>query len=160
MARAATSRVVYARSFRGSRKRFPAAFCLFSNVAEKELRAGRPGDMITLANRQAFPHMKHNDRAILQDRVRTLVLRHALEAALQRMAQLSGDSAEEELLRLEHSIVFATRRIGEVPGNVQLAALVAVEDAVAAIRTAFDSVHQRIETAPGAGAASQRALAA
>ncbi len=116
--------------------------------------------MITLANRQAFPHMKQNDRAILQDRVRTLVLRHALEAALQRLAHLSGDSAEEELLRLEHSIVFATRRIGDVPGNVQLAALVAVEDAVAAVRTTFDTVHQRTETAPGANPASPTALAA
>ncbi|MEN3210207.1 hypothetical protein PUR23_09180 [Methylorubrum populi] len=146
--------------FRGFRKRFPPAFRLFSNVAEKELRAGGPGDMITLANRQASPHMKQNDRAILQDRVRTLVLRHALEAVLQRLAHLSGDSAEEELLRLEHSIVFATRRIGDVPGNVQLAALVAVEDAVAAVRTAFDTVHQRIETAPGAKPASPTALAA
>lgn len=77
-------------------------------------------------------------------------MRHALEATLQRLSQLSGVSAEEELLRLEHSIVFATRRIGEVPGNVQLATLVAVEDAVATIRGAFDAVHQRIETTPAA----------
>ncbi|KAB7786820.1 hypothetical protein F8B43_0770 [Methylorubrum populi] len=63
-------------------------------------------------------------------------------------------------MRLEHSIVFATRRIGDVPGNVQLAALVAVEDAVAAVRTAFDTVHQRTETAPGAKPASPTALAA
>lgn len=110
--------------------------------------------MIVLAIRQVSPHMKQNERAILQDRVRTLVLRHALEAALQRIAHLSGHSAEEELLKLEHSIVSATRRIGEVPGNVQLAALVAVEDAVTAIRTAFDTVHGRIEAAPAAGPAS------
>jgi len=116
--------------------------------------------MIALANRQISQHMKQNDRAILQDRVRTLVLRHALEAALQRLAHLSGADAEEELLRLEHSIVSATRRVGEVPGNLQLAALVAVEDAVAAIRTAFDTVHQRIEAAPAAGSASPAALAA
>ncbi len=92
--------------------------------------------------------MKQNDRAILQDRVRTLVLRHALEAALLRLSSLSGDSAEGELLRLEHAIVHATRRLGDMPGNLQLAALVAVEDAVASIRSAFDTVHQRIEAAP------------
>ncbi|AWI87621.1 hypothetical protein C0214_04425 [Methylobacterium sp. DM1] len=104
--------------------------------------------------------MKQNDRAILQDRVRTLVLRHALEAALQRLAHLSGVSAEEELLRLEHSIVLATRRVGEIPGNVQLAALVAVEEAVAAIRTAFDTVHGQIEAAPAVNPAAPTALAA
>nr|WP_245421555.1 hypothetical protein [Methylobacterium sp. B4] len=104
--------------------------------------------MIGFANRRAFQNMKQNDRAILQDRVRTLVLRHALEATLQRLSQLSGTSAEEELLRLEHSIVLATRRMGEVPGHVQLATLVAVEDAVGTIRAAFDTAHQRIEMAP------------
>ncbi|KQQ11834.1 hypothetical protein ASF53_16115 [Methylobacterium sp. Leaf123] len=104
--------------------------------------------------------MKQNERAILQDRVRTLVLRHALEATLQRLAHLSGTSAEEELLRLEHSIVVATRRVGDVPGNLQLAALVAVEDAVVAIRTAFDTVHQRIEAVPSVNTASPTALAA
>ncbi|MCG5248512.1 hypothetical protein MCX33_21460 [Methylorubrum extorquens] len=134
--------------------------CLFANVAEKELRQCRRDDMIVLANRQVSPHMKQNERAILQDRVRTLVLRHALEAALQRLAHLSGASAEEELLRLEHSLVVATRRVGEVPGNMQLAALVAVEDAVVAIRTAFDTVHQRIEAAPAVSAVSPTALAA
>lgn len=108
--------------------------------------------MIVFANRRAPHHMKQNDRAILQDRVRTLVLRHALEAALQRLTVLAGEGAEEELLRLEHSIVFATRRVGEIPGNLQLVALVAVEDAVAAIRAAFDTVHQRIEAAPVAPA--------
>lgn len=105
--------------------------------------------------------MKQNDRAILQDRVRTLVLRHALEAALQRLASLSGVNAEEELLRLEHSIVFATRRVGDMPGTLQLATLVAAEDAVTAIRAAFDTVHQRIEMAAPAGTpASPTALAA
>ncbi|MEH3118153.1 MAG: hypothetical protein PGN25_11335 [Methylorubrum populi] len=129
---------------------FRGGFCLFANVAEKELRGGRRGDIIISANRRTLHHMKQNDRAILQDRVRTLVLRHALEAALQRLSSLSGDSAEEELLRLEHAIVFATRRVGDIPGTMQLAALVAVEDAVAAIRAAFDTVHQRIEAAPAA----------
>jgi hypothetical protein len=116
--------------------------------------------MIALANRRTSQHMKQNDRAILQDRVRTLVLRHALEATLQRLADLSGGNAEEELLRLEHAIVFAARRAGEAPGTLQLAALVAVEDAVAAIRGAFDTAHQRIEGDPAVRPASPTALAA
>ncbi|MGA4554091.1 hypothetical protein [Methylorubrum aminovorans] len=141
-------------------KWFRSCLCLFTDVAQKELRGCEQDDMIVLAIRQVSPHMKKNDRAILQDRVRTLVLRHALEAALQRLADLSGACAEEELLRLEHSIVLATRRVGEIPGNVQLAALVAVEDAVAAIRTAFDTVHGRIEAAPAVNPAAPTALAA
>ena len=104
--------------------------------------------MMIAANRRALPNMKQNERALLQERVRTLVLRHALEAALQRVADLSGFSAEDDLLRLEHAIVGATRRVGEMPGDVKLATLVAVEDAVAVIRAAFDTVHQAIEPAP------------
>ncbi|KQT61135.1 hypothetical protein ASG52_18090 [Methylobacterium sp. Leaf456] len=92
--------------------------------------------------------MKQNERALLQERVRTLVLRHALEAALQRVADLSGFRAEEDLMKLEHAIVCATRRVGEMPGDVKLATLVAVEDAVAIIRGAFDTVHQTVEVAP------------
>lgn len=74
-------------------------------------------------------------------------MRHALEAALQRVTDLAGGVAEDELLKLEHAIVAATRRVGEMPGDVRLATLVAVEDAVAVVRGAFDTVHQRIEAA-------------
>lgn len=91
--------------------------------------------------------MKQNERAVLQDRVRSLVLRHALEATLQRLAGLAGARAEEHLMTLEHAIVTATRRIGAMPGDVQLATAVAVEDAVAVIRAAFDTAHQRVEAA-------------
>ncbi|WP_442919190.1 hypothetical protein [Methylobacterium sp. Leaf118] len=99
--------------------------------------------------------MKNNERALLQERVRTLVLRHALEAAFQRIADLTGGAAEDELMKLEHTIVAATRRVGEMPGDVRLAALVAVEDAVAVVRSAFDTVHQRLDapTLPAALAA-------
>ncbi len=51
-------------------------------------------------------------------------------------------------MKLEHAIVGATRRVGEMPGDVKLATLVAVEDAVAVIRGAFDTVHQTVEAAP------------
>ncbi|GJE77318.1 MULTISPECIES: hypothetical protein [Methylorubrum] len=98
--------------------------------------------------------MKQNERALLQERVRTLVLRHALEAALQRVADLSGAMAEEDLIKLEHAVVGATRRVGEMPGDVRLATLIAVEDAVTVIRAAFDTVHQRIEAAPASALAA------
>ncbi len=89
--------------------------------------------------------MKQNDRALLQERVRTLVLRHALEAALNRLGAASGAAAEDELLRLEHVIVTAARNLGAVPDALRLAAMVAVEDAVGTIRGAFDAAHQRLE---------------
>ena len=105
-----------------------------------------------------IPPMKQNDRALLQERVRTLVLRHALEATLSRLASVSGLSAEDELLRLEHAIIAAARNLGTVPEPLRLSALVAVEDAVGTIRGAFDSTHQRLEQAPAG--AQDEALAA
>lgn len=103
--------------------------------------------------------MKQNDRALLQERVRTLVLRHALEATLNRLAGLAGEGADEELLRLEHAITAAARNLGTVPGTLRLSAMVAVEDAVGTIRGAFDSTHQRLEEA-AAAVQDEAALAA
>lgn len=90
--------------------------------------------------------MKQNERALLQERVRTLVLRHALEATLSKMATMAGPEAHECLERLELAIVSAARNLVTLPSEMQLAALVAAEDAVATIRSAFDATHQRIET--------------
>lgn len=92
--------------------------------------------------------MKQNERALLQERVRTLVLRHALEAALARLAAVAGRSSEDELLGLEHAVVAAARGIGTVPNAMKLAAMVAVEDAIGTIRGAFDATHQRMEPIP------------
>ena len=91
--------------------------------------------------------MKHSERALLQERVRTLVLTHALEATLSRLATLSGLGAEEELNRLEHRIAAASRTLGTMPGEMALTTMVAVEDAVATIRGAFDRTHDRLEAA-------------
>ena len=54
--------------------------------------------------------MKIDERALLQERVRTLVLRHALQAVLERLAvatRNAGEDAETELLNLEQSLELA-----------------------------------------------------
>lgn len=91
--------------------------------------------------------MKPDERALLQERVRTLVLRHALEAAFGRLATVSGGEAEDELLRLEHTLVATARKIADLPQMASLAAMVAVEDALGTIRDAFDAAHARLEPA-------------
>ncbi|MCJ2069029.1 hypothetical protein MKK75_09470 [Methylobacterium sp. J-030] len=92
--------------------------------------------------------MKIEDRALLQERVRTLVLRHALQAVLDRLAaatRVAGQDAEAELLTLEQSLVAAARSLADRASAQKLAVLVAVEDAAATIRTAFDNAHDRLE---------------
>lgn len=104
--------------------------------------------------------MNQNDRALLQERVRTLVLRHALEAALNRLSLLSGAASDDELDRLEHAIVSAARNMSAVPNAMKLSAMVAVEDAVGTIRAAFDSSRRRAEAATVRAARGETAIAA
>ena len=92
--------------------------------------------------------MKQSERALLQERVRTLVLRHALEAALGRLIDLGGPEIGEELFRLEHRIVAAGRNLGAMPSEMALSTMVAVEDAITTIRAAFDVAHQRLDAEP------------
>jgi hypothetical protein len=97
--------------------------------------------------------MKIDERALLQERVRTLVLRHALEAVLDRLATVARDSgrdAEGEFLTLEHSLVTAARSLADRAATQKLAVLVAVEDASATIRAAFNNAHDRLDVAPAA----------
>ncbi|MEL6059973.1 MULTISPECIES: hypothetical protein [unclassified Methylobacterium] len=92
--------------------------------------------------------MKIDERALLQERVRTLVLRHALQAVLDRLAAATrgaGQDAEAELLSLEHALVAAARGLADRASAQKLAVLVAVEDATATIRAAFDDAHDRLE---------------
>lgn len=92
--------------------------------------------------------MKIDERALLQERVRTLVLRHALQAVLNRLATVAegaGQDAETELLTLEQSLVSAARSIADRASTQKLAVLVAVEDATTTIRAAFDNVHDRLD---------------
>jgi hypothetical protein len=92
--------------------------------------------------------MKIDERALLQERVRTLVLRHALEAVLDRLAATAreaGKDAEAEFLSLEQALVSAARSIADRANAQKLAVLVAVEDASTTIRTAFDNAHERLD---------------
>ena len=91
--------------------------------------------------------MKQNQRALLQERVRTLVLTHAIEATLGRLMELGGCEASDELLRLEHRIVAAGRALCATPSEMTLSTMVAVEDALTAIRAVFDRAHERLEAA-------------
>lgn len=107
--------------------------------------------------------MKLDERALLQERVRTLVLRHALEAALERLAgtaRAAGADAEAELLGLEQSLLSAARGLADRAATQKLAVLVAVEDASATIRAAFDSAHARLDALVAAKAPEPVALAA
>ena len=89
--------------------------------------------------------MNLTDRALFQERVRTLVMRHALEAALTRLGSATGADAEAELLRLEHAVVAATRSLPTALKDGRLATMVAVEDALVQIRGAFDAAHRRLD---------------
>lgn len=92
--------------------------------------------------------MKIDERALLQERVRTLVLRHALEAVLDRLASVAreaGKDAEAEFLNLEQSLVTAARSLADRASAQKLAVLVAVEDASTTIRAAFDNAHERLD---------------
>lgn len=112
--------------------------------------------------------MKLDERALLQERVRTLVLRHALEAALERLAgtaRAAGADVEAELLGLERSLLSAARGLADRAAAQKLAILVAVEDAGATIRAAFDSAHARLDQSgldvvAAAGSPGPAALAA
>jgi N-methylhydantoinase B/oxoprolinase/acetone carboxylase alpha subunit len=92
--------------------------------------------------------MKIDERALLQERVRTLVLRHALQAVLERLAAATrgaGQDVEAELLNLEQTLVATARGLADRASAQKLAVLVAVEDATATIRAAFDTTHDRLD---------------
>ncbi|WP_238232376.1 MULTISPECIES: hypothetical protein [Methylobacterium] len=58
---------------------------------------------------------------------------------------LSGCDAGEELTRLEHRITAAGRMLGTMPGEMALTTMVAVEDAIGTIRSAFDRAYDRLD---------------
>ncbi len=103
--------------------------------------------------------MNLTERALYQERVRTLVMRHALEAALARLGSTAGADAEAELLRLEHAVVAASRALPVTLKDGRLATMVAVEDALVHIRGAFDAAHGRLD-APTPTPTGASALAA
>ena len=95
--------------------------------------------------------MTIDERALLQERVRTLVLRHALEAVLDRLAAAARDSgmdAEREFRVLEQALATAARGLADRASTQKFAVLVAVEDASATIKTAFSNAHHRLDVPP------------
>lgn len=93
--------------------------------------------------------MKLDERALLQERVRTLVLRHALEAALDRLAAATREAGKEataEFQSLEQSLLSAARSLADRASAQKLAVLVAVEDASTTVRCAFDNAYSRLDT--------------
>ena len=70
-------------------------------VAKRWLHGQPNYDNLTVLPEHGLTPMKIDERALLQERVRTLVLRHALQAVLDRLAVATrgaGQDAESELL--------------------------------------------------------------
>jgi hypothetical protein len=92
--------------------------------------------------------MKLEERALLQERVKTLVLGHALEGALTRFAEAdraAGRDTLADLARFEDLLLTAARGLADRATTQKLAVLVAVEDVSATVRAAFEAVRAGIE---------------
>ena len=91
--------------------------------------------------------MRIEERALLQERVKTLVLEHALEATLTRFADLhdpAGRDVGADLSRLETLLLGAARDLADRATQQKLSVLVAVEDVSTTLRTAFDAARSRV----------------
>lgn len=107
--------------------------------------------------------MKLEERALLQERVKTLVLGHALEAVLAQFAKVdiaAGRDAETDLTRLETMLLNAAQGLADRATAQKLSVLVAVEDVSATVRSAFDAARQTIHRIRPADEAVQTAIAA
>ena len=92
--------------------------------------------------------MKLEERALLQERVKALVLGHALEGALARFAeadQAAGRDTLADLARFEALLLAAAQGLADRAATQKLAVLVAVEDVSATVRAAFDAVRAGID---------------
>lgn len=107
--------------------------------------------------------MKPEERALLQERVKTLVLGQALALALSRLAeadQAAGRDARADLSGLEEMLLGAARGLADRATAQKLAVLVAVEDVSTALRTAFDGARAQIEAMRSIEAGESAAIAA
>lgn len=107
--------------------------------------------------------MKLEERALLQERVKTLVLGHALEAVLAQFAkadQAAGRDAEADLTRLETMLLNAAQGLADRATTQKLSVLVAVEDVSATVRAAFDTARQTLDRIRPADEAVGTAIAA
>lgn len=107
--------------------------------------------------------MTREERALLQERVKTLVLGHALEAVLAKFVdadQAAGRDAEADLSRMEEMLLSAARGLADRATSQKLSVLVAVEDVSAIVRTAFDAARETIDLIRPADEATGAAIAA
>ncbi|MCJ2012340.1 hypothetical protein [Methylobacterium sp. J-076] len=108
--------------------------------------------------------MKLEERALLQERVKTLVLGHALEMALARLVvadDAAGRDAAVDLSRLEERLLSAARGLADRAAVQKLAVLVAVEDVSVTVKAAFEAAKAQIERMrPADEAAKAAAIAA
>lgn len=91
--------------------------------------------------------MRIEERALLQERVKTLVLEHALEATLSRLTDLhdpAGRDVGEDLARLENLLLGAARDLADRATQQKLSVLVAVEDVSTTLRAVFDAARTRV----------------
>ncbi len=91
--------------------------------------------------------MRIEERALLQERVKTLVLEHALEATLTRFADLhdpAGRDVGADLSRLETLLLGAARDLADRATQQKLSVLVAVEDVSTTLKSAFDAARGRV----------------
>lgn len=91
--------------------------------------------------------MRIEERALLQERVKTLVLEHALEATLARFADMQrtgGVDVGPDLSRLEDLLLNAARDLADRATQQKLSVLVAVEDVSATLKSVFEGARNRI----------------
>lgn len=99
--------------------------------------------------------MKPEERALLQERVKILVLGQALNLALSRLAeadQAAGRDAWADLSSLEETLLVAARTLADRAAAQKLAVLVAVEDVSTTLRAAFDGARAQIDLKPAEAA--------
>jgi len=101
--------------------------------------------------------MKLEERAILQERVKNLVLGQAMHMALARLAdadRAAGRDARSDLSAFEETILTAARTLADKAVAQKLAVLVAVEDVSATLKAAFDGARAQIDVARAAESAA------
>ncbi|GJD35755.1 hypothetical protein [Methylobacterium aerolatum] len=94
--------------------------------------------------------MRIEERALLQERVKTLVLEHALAATLARFTALrdpAGQDVGDDLSRLEDLLLGAARDLADRATQQKLSVLVAVEDVSTTLKTMFDAARLRLTCA-------------
>ena len=91
--------------------------------------------------------MRIEETALLQERVKSLVLEHALEATLSRFAALDGTAGRDvdaDLSTLENLLLKAAQDLADRATQQKLAILVAVEDVSVTLKSMFETTRTRV----------------